>query len=361
MESRSQALLAIAALLASLSLTGCGVPEFVYAQCQEGLAAPLAKAAQNGLSLVESKCNTTFVAQAQINQCVYQGIRVLDTAKEQTLAQFRDQCATYVEQTVCNSGSTCYKSPDKISPDMSRTAVDNYIKKNDAALQVRMKDALDSKIQRVLTMDYERKYRNRAVPETVQAQCGFELTAQLDQFPDITTDPILEVYRVCTAYGRDSYYTQQCQNEALKRLNSVQTREKNKFKMSCAKEALALACPPQSPCGIETSSANIATTEQQTKNFVWQNFQTWKTSYKNTIMNTARGWTYFGRKFTVFDHVTLPGWQGSTIIAAVSIASAVGGVGCVVTAVRFARKFSSRNIKPMDAPERVELIEDLEE
>jgi len=362
MKRSSQVFLAVAAFVAAVSLMGCsGLPEFVYAQCQQGLEGPLAEAAQDGLNVVENKCGTTFVAPAQINSCTYEGMRVLNTAKQQTLPQFRDQCTAYVEHTVCKEGSKCYKALDKITPDMSLTAVSSYIQQNSKSLQVRMKATLDSKIQAILTREYDTKYRNRAVPETVQAQCGYELTAQLDKFPDITNDPIMEIYRICTGYGKDSYYTTQCQNEALRRLNNVQKREKDKFKMQCAKAALAKACPPQSPCGIETGSAAMGLTEQEAKNFMWQTFQNWRIGYKNTIMNTARGWTYFGRKFTMFDHIKIPTWQGSTIIAAISIASAVGGIGCVITVVRFARKFSSRTVKPTDAPERVELIEDLEE
>merc|ERR1719235_749553 len=107
-----------------------------------------------------------------INQCIYKGQRTLGDAKKETLPDFANQCAEYVEQTVCIDGSKCYKAPDKITPAMALPAITQYVTVNGNDLKVRMKSVLDAKVHDIVTADYDQKYRNRAVPLTVSAQCG---------------------------------------------------------------------------------------------------------------------------------------------------------------------------------------------
>lgn len=151
----------------------------------------------------------------------------------------------------------------------------------------------------------------------------------------------------------------QCQNKALNELHRVERLEKDKFKTRCAKVALDTACPKGSPCGIETSGASTVVTGQAALTFMNSNYYTWMNGYKQTLMSAARGWNWnsFGRKFDMF---TLRGWQGSALLAFVSFAAAVGGIGCVVAAVRFARRHGNRNVNLVD-PEALELIDEPEE
>merc|ERR1712054_702810 len=154
-----------------------------------------------------------------------------------------------------------------------------------------------------------------------------------------------------------------CQTAALTRLQQVQRKEKSKFKERCARAALSQACPKGSACGIETSGASTEVTGQAAVNFLWKNFGVWKTSFKNILMKTALGWTYWGRKYSLLPHALIGNdgtgfWQGSTLLAVTSIAAAAGGLGCAVVAIRFARR---RSVAPEEMPEAEELIEDVEQ
>merc|ERR1719183_3143490 len=135
----------------------------------------MGEASYNGLSLVKAQCKATYTAMTQINLCISQGVNTLSIAKRDAMPQFSNQCADYVQKKVCVPGSKCGKDASKITPDMAATAIASYVRNNRQALLAKIQSVVRGQIQQIITANYDRKFKNRAVPNIVQAQCANEL------------------------------------------------------------------------------------------------------------------------------------------------------------------------------------------
>jgi len=340
MKHCSQAFLVAAALAAALTLTGCELPDFVYGYCADALAVPMGEALTSGQTLVESQCRATFHAPKQINLCVNQGVNTLNQAMKDAMPQFTQACGSFVKNTVCVEGSTCADDVNKITPDMVAPAVAQYVATNKQSLLVRMEQAISVKIRDLIAADYNQKFSNRVIPSIVQAQCSNDMMTI--GTGDVMVDPTNQVYSICSQRGGSALQIRQCQDGQIKKVYNTQRQAMETFKKQCAKAAILVVCPTGSACAIETSQADTTQTQAAVSSFIVNNFNGWLVNLKAQLMQAAGSSNGHSR---LFEALPLPAWQGSGLLALISL-MAVGGIGCAIVAIRYVRKSHSSRTTP---------------
>jgi len=349
MVRSSQVVVAGTAVGASLLLSGCQTPQFVYGYCDAALIGTAAQSTLDGLNRVQVRCRETFKAETQINQCIASGADVLTDAKKRTLTEFVAQCADYVTSTVCISGTECYNHVDKITPAQARPAVDDYVAVNANSLTVRMDSVLDAHIKELVNEDYSRRFANRAIPLASRSQCRLEIEKKIG-VSDLFTQPTQQLFETCKTAG--SPY--QCEQDGVQKLHHYLGKEAMLYEQQCAKASLLEACPSGSLCGLETEEAPFDKLQQAAIDFLWNNWDGWEKGTKVGLSEIAGGNHGNGQKviygrldeeaeFHEDDaNFERPAWQGTGFVTMATVGGSVAGVAAIVAVSRFARKRSLR-------------------
>jgi len=341
---RSHAFLAVAALAAALCLSGCGVPQFVTDYCQDSLVTYLGQPSVDANNMVQAQCQKTYLANSQINQCIYKGQDVLKAAKSLALPSFVTQCTNYVQATVCGKGSTC-TNPSNITLSQATSAVSTFITYNYQDLAVKIRTALNKQIKTIITTQYDTKFATRAVPMTIQAQCQYIIDSKIANLastsPGVLVPAITKGWGVCNALGRTNVGKTQCSQKSVSDIIAAKARLERKFTMKCARTALAKACPPGSPCAINTTTADPVQTHLFIVFFISRSFNPWTKSLKTSLMNIANSARPpLIMNVQMCEHFTLPSWLGTggTLGNWASFGALAFVSGCVVGMAHFKRR-----------------------